>query len=204
MFTLIAMGTGVAWLYSIIGTVLPGVFPPVMRAMDGAVAVYFEAAAVITVLVLLGQVLELRARERTSGAIRALLDLSPKTARRIRADGSDEDVTLDLVAVGDRLRVRPGERVPVDGTVVSGRSGVDQSLVTGEAVPAEKTEGDAVIGGSINGTGTLLVKITAVGEGSFLHQVIRHVEDARAHNKAARLVHGAADDLVVYRFSNRQ
>ena len=138
MFTLIAMGTGVAWLYSVVATLAPGLFPAAFRGMDGAVAVYFEAAAVITVLVLLGQVLELRAREQTSGAIRALLDLAPKTARRVRADGSDEEVALDTVAVGDRLRVRPGEKVPVDGVLVEGRSSLDESMVTGESMPVDQ------------------------------------------------------------------
>ena len=131
MFTLIAMGTGVAWLYSVVAVLLPDIFPPAFRGPDGTVAVYFEAAAVITVLVLLGQVLELRAREQTSGAIRALLDLAPKTARRIRADGQEEEVALDVIAVGDRLRVRPGEKVPVDGVVIEGRSALDESMVTG-------------------------------------------------------------------------
>ena len=133
MFTLIAMGTGVAWVYSVVATLAPGIFPAAFRNPDGSVAVYFEAAAVITVLVLLGQVLELRAREATSGAIRALLDLAPKTARRIRPDGSEEEVNLDTIQVGDRLRVRPGEKVPVDGEVVEGRSSVDESMVTGES-----------------------------------------------------------------------
>ena len=132
MFTLIAMGTGVAWAYSVIATFAPGLFPPAFRGPDGAVAIYFEAAAVITVLVLLGQVLELRAREQTGGAIRALLDLAPKTARRIRADNTDEEIGLEAVAVGDRLRVRPGEKVPVDGELIEGRSSVDESMVTGE------------------------------------------------------------------------
>jgi P-type Cu+ transporter len=138
MFTLVAMGTGVAWGYSIVATLAPQLFPPSFRGADGAVAVYFEAAAVITVLVLLGQVLELRAREQTSGAIRALLDLAPKTARRVMADGSDEEVSLDVVAVGDRLRVRPGEKVPVDGILVDGRSSLDESMVTGESMPVTK------------------------------------------------------------------
>src|SRR5215831_3909722 len=128
MFTLIAMGIGVAWLYSVVAILLPGLFPPAFRSPDGAVAVYFEAAAVITVLVLLGQVLELRAREQTSGAIRALLDLAPKTARRVHADGSEEEVSLDAIAVGDRLRVRPGEKIPVDGELIEGRSAVDESM----------------------------------------------------------------------------
>lgn len=179
MFTLIAMGTGVAWLYSIIGTVLPGVFPPVMRTMDGAVAVYFEAAAVITVLVLLGQVLELRARERTGGAIRALLDLSPKTARRIRADGSDEDVTLDVVAVGDRLRVRPGERVPVDGEILEGHGAIDESMVTGESLPVGKSVGDKVIGGTMNQTGSFIMRAGKIGRDTVLAQIVQMVAAAQ-------------------------
>src|SRR5208337_4049325 len=150
MFTLIAMGVGVAWAYSVVATVAPGLFPPAFRGADGAVAIYFEAAAVITVLVLLGQVLELRAREQTGGAIRALLDLAPKTARRVRADGADEDVTLDGVHVGDLLRVRPGEKVPVDGELLEGRSAIDESMVTGESMPVSKTVGDRLIGGTIN------------------------------------------------------
>ena len=141
MFTLIAMGTGVAWLYSVVATVAPGIFPDAFRSMDGTVDVYFEAASVITVLVLLGQVLELRAREQTSGAIKALLDLAPKTARRITADGRDEEVPLDVVQIGDRLRVRPGEKVPVDGDVEDGRSSLDESLVTGESMPVTKAAG---------------------------------------------------------------
>ena len=139
MFTLIAMGTGVAWIYSIVGTLLPGLFPAALRGHDGSVPVYFEAAAVITVLVLLGQVLELKAREQTSGAIRALLDLAPKTARRIGADGTDEDVALEAGrSSGDRLRVRPGERVPVDGEILEGRSAIDESMVTGESMPVDQ------------------------------------------------------------------
>ena len=137
MFTLIALGTGAAWIYSMTATLAPGLFPPALRATDGAIPAYFEAAAVITVLVLLGQVLELKAREKTSGAIRALLDLAPKTARRLRADGNDEEVTLDRIGVGDRLRVRPGEKVPVDGEVVEGRCSVDESMVTGESMLAD-------------------------------------------------------------------
>jgi Cu+-exporting ATPase len=179
MFTLIAMGTGVAWLYSIIGTVLPGVFPPVMRTMDGAVAVYFEAAAVITVLVLLGQVLELRARERTSGAIRALLDLSPKAARRIRADGSDEDVTLDHVAVGDRLRVRPGERVPVDGEILEGHGAIDESMVTGESLPVGKSVSHKVIGGTMNQTGSFIMRAGKIGRDTVLAQIVQMVAAAQ-------------------------
>ncbi len=142
MFTLIAMGVGVAWTYSAVATLAPGLFPAAFRDAHGAVAVYFEAAAVITVLVLLGQVLELRARDQTGGAIRALLDLAPKTARRIRADGGEDDVALEAVEVGDRLRVRPGEKVPVDGEIVEGRSAIDESMVTGESMPATKGAGD--------------------------------------------------------------
>src|ERR1700680_2535066 len=153
MFTLIAMGTGVAWLYSLVATIVPGTFPAAFRGPDGAVAVYFEAAAVITVLVLLGQVLELRAREQTSGAIRALLDLAPKTARKIEIDGSDKEVPLDTVVVGDRLRVRPGEKVPVDGVLLDGRSSLDESMVTGESMPVTKEPGSRIIAGTINQTG---------------------------------------------------
>ncbi|MFG1384588.1 heavy metal-binding domain-containing protein, partial [Xanthobacter sp. V3C-4] len=145
MFTLIAMGTGVAWAYSVVATFAPQIFPATFRAADGSVAIYFEAAAVITVLVLLGQVLELRAREQTGGAIRALLDLAPKSARRVRDDGSDEDVALEAVVVGDRLRVRPGEKVPVDGKLVEGRSSVDESMITGESMPVTKDVGAKVI-----------------------------------------------------------
>jgi Cu+-exporting ATPase len=143
MFTLIAMGTGVAWAYSMVATLAPSSFPAAFRTAHGAVPAYFEAAAVITVLVLLGQLLELRARETTSGAIRALLDLSPKLARRVRADGSDEEITLDLVAVGDTLRIRPGEKVPVDGEVIEGRGTVDESMVTGESMPITKEPGQS-------------------------------------------------------------
>ena len=158
MFTLIALGTGVAYGYSVVATLAPGLFPAAFRGHGGAVAVYFEAAAVITVLVLLGQVLELRAREATSGAIRALLDLQPKTARRIESDGGDEEVPLDQVAVGDRLRVRPGERMPVDGEVIEGRSSVDESMVTGESMPVTKEPGDKVIAGTINRTGSFVMR----------------------------------------------
>jgi len=179
MFTLIAMGVGVAWAYSIVGTVAPSLFPPVMRHAEGAVAVYFEAAAVITVLVLLGQVLELRAREVTSGAIRALLDLSPKVARRIRPDGTDEDVTLDDVASGDRLRVRPGERVPVDGSIVEGRSSIDESMVTGESMPVTKAAGDKVIGGTMNQSGAFVMTAEKVGRETVLAQIVQMVAQAQ-------------------------
>src|SRR5262249_5337519 len=160
MFTLIAMGTGVAYLYSVVATLAPGLFPAAMRGHDGAVPVYFEAAAVITVLVLLGQVLELRAREATSGAIRALLDLAPKTAPRLRDDGGDEEVTLDAIAVNDRLRVRPGEKVPVDGVVIEGRSSIDESMVTGESMPVTKTVGNEIVAGTINQSGAFVMRAT--------------------------------------------
>src|SRR5205814_77382 len=157
MFTLIAMGTGVAWIYSVIATVLPNLFPAAFRGPEGAVAVYFEAAAVITVLVLLGQVLELRAREQTSGAIRALLDLAPNTARRVK-DGDEKAIPLDQVVVGDRLRVRPGEKIPVDGELIEGRSAIDESMVTGESMPVTKEPGEKVIGGTLNQTGTFMMR----------------------------------------------
>jgi Cu+-exporting ATPase len=179
MFTLIAMGTGVAWIYSIVGTLLPAVFPAAMRGHDGSVPVYFEAAAVITVLVLLGQVLELKAREQTSGAIRALLDLSPKMARRVRPDGTDEDVGLDQVVVGDRLRVRPGERVPVDGVVLEGTSSVDESMVSGESVPVAKAPGDKVVGATINGTGALVMRAERVGAETLLARIVAMVAEAQ-------------------------
>ena len=158
MFTLIAMGVGVAWAYSVVATVAPSLFPAAFRGDHGAVAVYFEAAAVITTLVLLGQVLELRAREQTGGAIRALLDLTPKTARLVRADGADEEVALDAVNIGDMLRVRPGEKVPVDGEIVEGRSAVDESMLTGESMPVGKSAGDKVIGGTMNQSGAFVMR----------------------------------------------
>ena len=179
MFTLIAMGTGAAWLYSMVATLAPGIFPDQFRQADGSVAVYFEAAAVITVLVLLGQVLELRARESTSGAIRALLDLAPKTARLIRADGSEDEVALDSVQVGDRLRVRPGEKVPVDGAVVEGRSAVDESMVTGESMPVTKTPGDSAIGGTMNQSGALVIEARKVGRDTMLSQIVQLVAEAQ-------------------------
>ena len=179
MFTLIALGTGVAWLYSVVATVAPGIFPAAFRGMDGSVAVYFEAAAVITVLVLLGQVLELRAREQTSGAIRALLDLAPKTARRIKTDGSEEEVTLDLIGIGDRLRVRPGEKVPVDGSVAEGRSSIDESMVTGESMPVTKEVGDRVIGGTINRSGGLVIEAEKIGRDTLLARIVQMVADAQ-------------------------
>lgn len=179
MFTLIAMGTGVAWVYSIVATVAPGVFPATFRAHDGAVAVYFEAAAVITVLVLLGQVLELRAREATSGAIKALLDLAPKTARRIRADGTDEEVEIAALQVGDRLRVRPGEKVPVDGEIAEGRSSLDESMVTGESMPVSKEVGGNVIAGTLNRSGGFIMRAEKVGADTMLSQIVQMVAQAQ-------------------------
>ena len=178
MFTLIAMGTGVAWLFSVIATIAPGIFPHSFR-MDGAVDVYFEAAAVITTLVLLGQVLELRAREQTSGAIKALLDLTPKVAHRLGANGTEEDVSLDLVGIGDRLRVRPGEKVPVDGTVDEGRSSLDEALVTGESMPVTKTAGDTVIGGTLNQTGSLVMRAERIGRDTMLARIVQMVSEAQ-------------------------
>jgi Cu+-exporting ATPase len=179
MFTLIAMGTGIAWIYSVIATLAPSLFPPAFRNLDGSVPIYFEAAAVITVLVLLGQVLELRAREQTGGAIRALLDLAPKMATRINADGSDEEVVLDLVKVGERLRVRPGEKVPVDGELVEGRSSVDESMVTGESMPVTKIAGDRVIGGTLNQTGGFVMRAEKVGRDTVLSRIVEMVASAQ-------------------------
>jgi Cu+-exporting ATPase len=179
MFTLIAIGVGVAWTYSVVAVLRPGLFPPAFRAADGAVPVYFEAAAVITVLVLLGQVLELRARQQTSGAIKALLNLAPKTARRLRADGTDEEVTLDLIHVGDRLRVRPGEKTPVDGEILEGRVSIDESLVTGESMPVTKEPGAKVIAGSINKTGSFIMRAEKVGADTLLSRIVQMVAQAQ-------------------------
>jgi Cu+-exporting ATPase len=179
MFTLIAIGTGAAWVYSLVATLSPGLFPPAFRAMDGSVAVYFEAAAVITVLVLLGQVLELRAREQTSGAIKALLGLAPKTARRIASDGSETDIPLEHVHLGDRLRVRPGEKIPVDAVVAEGRSNIDEAMVTGEPMPVAKAVGAQVIGGTINTTGSLVIEATAVGRDTMLARIVQLVAQAQ-------------------------
>ncbi|MBL8895603.1 MAG: heavy metal translocating P-type ATPase, partial [Rhizobiales bacterium] len=179
MFTLIAMGTGVAWLYSVIATAIPEIFPAAFREADGSVAVYFEAAAVITVLVLLGQVLELRAREQTSGAIKALLGLAPKTARRINDDDSDEETAIDLIAVGDRLRVRPGEKVPVDGVLTEGRVSIDESMVTGESMPVTKEPGSQVIGGTMNSSGSFIMKAEKVGRDTMLARIVQMVADAQ-------------------------
>ncbi len=195
MFTLIAMGTGVAWVYSMVATLAPGIFPAAFRGHDGSVAVYFEAASVITVLVLLGQVLELRARESTSGAIRALLDLAPKTARRIMPDGTEQEVQLDTVQVGDRLRVRPGEKVPVDGVVVEGRSAVDESMVTGESMPVTKEAGAAAIGGTMNQSGGLVIEAQKVGHDTMLSRIVQLVAEAQ---RSRAPIQGLADRVSFY------
>jgi Cu+-exporting ATPase len=179
MFTLIAMGVGVAWIYSMVAVLAPGLFPPAFRDSTGTAPVYFEAAGVIVVLVLLGQVLELRARERTGGAIKALLNLAPKTARRIREDGTDEEVALDQIQVGDRLRVRPGEKVPVDGELVEGRVSIDESLVTGESMPVTKEAGGKVIAGSINKTGSFVMRAEKVGADTLLSRIVQMVAEAQ-------------------------
>ena len=179
MFTLIAMGTGVAYVYSLIGTIAPQIFPATFRGHEGAVAVYFEAAAVITVLVLLGQVLELRARDATSGAIKALLQLAPRTARRVEADGSEHEVEIDTLHVGDRLRVRPGEKVPVDGVIIEGRSSLDESLVTGESMPLTKDVDAKVIAGTLNQSGSFIMRADKVGRETLLSQIVQMVADAQ-------------------------
>jgi P-type Cu+ transporter len=195
MFTLIALGVGVAYVYSVIATVLPQIFPPSFRDEANQVAVYFEAAAVIITLVLLGQVLELRARSRTGAAIRALLQLAPKTARRVRSDGRDEDVPLDQVQIGDTLRVRPGEKVPVDGVMLEGSSAVDESMVTGEPIPVEKRFGDEVIGATVNGTGSFLMRAERVGAETLLARIVQMVADAqRSRAPIQRLV----DQVAAY------
>jgi Cu+-exporting ATPase len=195
MFTLIALGTGAAYLYSLVATFAPDIFPAGFRGMGGAVAVYYEPAAVITVLVLLGQVLELRAREQTGGAIRALLNLAPKTALRLRDDGGDEEVPLAQVQVGDRLRVRPGDRIPVDGTVLDGKSAVDESMVTGEAMPVAKEPGDKVIGGTINGTGSLIIRADKVGADTVLARIVAMVAEAQ---RSRAPIQRLADRVAAY------
>ena len=179
MFTLIAIGTGVAYVYSVVATFAPSIFPQTFRMHSGAVAVYFEAAAVITVLVLLGQVLELRAREATSGAIKALVDLAPKTARRLKDDDSDEEVSLDAVQVGDRLRVRPGDKVPVDGVVLDGHSSLDESMVTGESMPVGKDKDARVIGGTLNMSGSFIMRADKIGRDTLLSQIVQMVATAQ-------------------------
>ena len=179
MFSLIAMGVMAAWVFSGVAVLAPGIFPPGVRDAEGNVGVYFEAAAVIVTLVLLGQLMELRAREGTGKAIRALLDLAPKSARLVRDDGSEEEIPLEDVRVGERLRVRPGDKVPVDGTVIEGRSSVDESMITGEPVPVEKTPGDPVTGATINGTGSLVIEATRVGTDTMLAQIVQMVANAQ-------------------------
>jgi Cu+-exporting ATPase len=197
MFTLIAMGTGVAYLYSVVAVLAPGLFPAGFRDAHGGLALYFEAAAVITVLVLLGQVLELSARASTSGAIRALMNLAPARARRVRTDGSDEDVPLDAVVAGDRLRVRPGERIPVDGVVLEGRSPVDESMVTGESMPVAKAVGDRVIGGTLNGSGSFVMRADKVGRDTMLSRIVDMVAVAqRSRAPIARLADRVASWFV--------
>jgi Cu+-exporting ATPase len=179
MFTLIAIGTGTAWAYSVIAVVTPGIFPDSFRGHEGQVAVYFESAAVIVTLVLMGQVLELRARSRTGAAIRALLGLAPATARRLHDDETEEDVPLDSVCVGDQLRVRPGEKVPVDGVVIEGQSAVDESMITGEPIPVTKRVGDPVTGATVNGTGSMVIRATRVGAETLLARIVAMVAEAQ-------------------------
>jgi|TARA_R110001592_G_scaffold166482_1_gene401584 Cu+-exporting ATPase len=193
MFTLIAIGTGAAWLYSLFATLAPDLFPPAFRQQDGSVAVYFEAAAVIIVLVLLGQVLELRAREKTSGAIRALLNLAPTTARRLDSQGDEATIPLDQVKVGDRLRVRPGDKVPLDGEVLEGRSNIDESMVTGEPLAVKKQSGDTVIGGSINGQGSFIMRADKVGRDTMLSQIVQMVASAQ---RTRAPIQGLADKVA--------
>ena len=194
MFTLIGIGTLTAYVHSTVATFFPGVFPESFRT-HGEVGLYFESAAVIITLVLLGQVLELRARSQTGAAIRALLGLAPKTARRLRADGGDEDIPLDQVQVGDRLRVRPGEKIPVDGVVAEGRSFVDESMITGEPIPAEKSTGDRVIGGTVNGTGSFVMRAERVGSETMLAQIIRMVAEAQ---RSRAPIQRLADKVAAY------
>jgi Cu+-exporting ATPase len=195
MWTLISIGVGTAYGYSLVATLFPGVFPDQFRGHEGTVPVYFEVAAVIVALVFLGQVLELRARERTGSAIRALLDLAPKTARRIAEDGSETDVPLDEVRTGDRLRIRPGDSVPVDGEVVEGRSSIDESMITGEAVPVEKTEGDPVTGGTLNKNGTLVMRAERIGSETVLSQIVEMVAKAQ---RSRAPIQGLADRVSYY------
>jgi Cu+-exporting ATPase len=179
MFTLIALGTGVAWLYSVVATVAPGLFPAALRGADGTMAVYFEPASIIVVLVLVGQVLELRARDATGGAIKALLGLAPRTAMRLGADGKDSEVAIDRIAVGDALRVRPGEKVPVDGTVIEGSGTVDESTITGEPLPVTKESGARVIGGTVNTSGAFVMKAKLVGSDTMLARIVKMVSEAQ-------------------------
>ncbi|MGB5106150.1 MAG: heavy metal translocating P-type ATPase [Candidatus Zixiibacteriota bacterium] len=195
MFTLIGLGVAVAYAYSLLAIILPGIFPDSFRSQSGMVADYFEAAAVIVTLVLLGQVMELKARSQTSGAIRALLDLAPKRARRVKSDGSEEDVSLDVVIPGDSLRVRPGEKIPVDGILIDGNSSVDESMVTGEAIPVEKKTGDKVIGATINGTGSFVMRADKVGAETLLSRIVQMVSDAQ---RSRAPIQGMADRVSGY------
>jgi Cu+-exporting ATPase len=195
MFTLIALGVGVAYLYSVVATLMPGMFPASFRDASGQVGLYFEAAAVIVTLVLVGQVMELRARSRTSAALRALLGLAPKLARRVAADGSEADVPLDAVQVGDRLRVRPGEKIPVDGVVVEGHSAVDESMITGEPIPVEKEPGSKVVGATVNGTGALIMRAEKVGAGTLLAQIVNMVAEAQ---RSRAPIQRLADQVAAY------
>jgi Cu+-exporting ATPase len=201
MFTLIAIGVGTAYVYSVVATLFPGLFPESFRGHGGDVAVYFDAAAVITTLVLLGQVLELRARSQTSSAIKALLELSPKTARVVFSDGREEDVPLERVKPGDRLRVRPGEKVPVDGVVLDGTTSVDESMITGEPIPVEKAKGSKITGGTVNGTGGFIMSAERVGSDTLLAQIVRMVNEAQRSRapiqKLADLVSGYFVPAVV-------
>jgi heavy metal translocating P-type ATPase len=197
MFTLIAIGTGIAWAYSVVATIAPGIFPDAFRDAHGAVGLYFEAAGVIVTLVLLGQVLELKAREQTSGAIRALLDLAPDTARRLDDAGEEHEVALAEIRVGDRLRVRPGDKVPLDGTVVEGGSAVDESMLTGESMPVEKGRGDAVTGGTLNGRGSFVMAVEQVGSDTTLQKIVKMVAEAqRSRAPVQRLVDKVASYFV--------
>jgi cation transport ATPase/YHS domain-containing protein len=193
MFTLIAIGTGAAYAYSAVAALAPGIFPASFRGADGEVGLYFEAAAVIVTLVLLGQVLEIRARERTSGAIRALLDLAPATARRIDDGGNETEVPLEDVQVGDRLRVRPGDKVPLDGAVLEGRSSVDESMLTGEPMPVEKEAGAPVTGGTINGSGSFVMRAERVGSDTMLAQIVQMVAQAQ---RSRAPIQGLADKVA--------
>ncbi|MER8971205.1 MULTISPECIES: heavy metal translocating P-type ATPase [unclassified Mesorhizobium] len=195
MWTLISLGVGAAYLYSVVATLFPGLFPHQFRGHDGTVPVYFEAAAVIVALVFLGQVLELRAREKTGSAIRALLDLAPKTARQIGADGSENDVPLDTVKAGDRLRIRPGDAVPVDGTVLEGRSSIDESMITGEPLPVEKTEGDNLTGGTLNRNGSLIMRAERIGAETTLARIVELVAKAQ---RSRAPIQGLADRVSFY------
>ncbi|HXV19284.1 MAG TPA: heavy metal translocating P-type ATPase, partial [Candidatus Omnitrophota bacterium] len=202
MFTLISLGVGAAYLYSVVAALFPGLFPEVFKGHGGQVPVYFEAAAVITVLVLLGQVLELKARAQTSDAIKALLDLAPKMARIIRPDGSEEDIPLENVKRGDRLRVRPGEKVPTDGTVLEGQSAVDESMVTGESIPVEKIKGSKIIGGTLSGTGSFIMEAERVGSETLLSQIVHMVSEAQRSRapiqRVADTVSGYFVPLVIF------